>query len=464
LLGGSMHNTILLPEFKEIIETRNWELFKDIVEDLHPAEIAELISALEPEEIWQLLDSLDIEHKAAIFSHLDINLQVEITDKISRQQLAALLTAMPSDDRVDLFKKFPEEKQENILPAIEYAEREDIRRLASYPEKSAGSVMTSKYASVPVNITVDEAIRRLRILAPNKETIYYCYVLNDKRQLVGIVSLTDLILADPKTLVNDIMMEDFIYAKVYEDQEEAAKKIQKYDLLAIPVVDDNMVLLGIITHDDAFDIITQEQTEDIEKLMAIAGSHEAGVYLQTPVWVHFKNRAVWIVSLAALGLISGIIIHSYENALASFMILALYMPMVADTGGNVGSQSATVIVRAIALGEVQLKHIFRVLGKEFLVSALLALVLGVLAWLKVMYLSSDSDIPSGFNLSYIAFAIAIALSIQVITATLIGALLPLLAKRFNQDPAVVASPALTTIVDITGLLIYFNTAKLLLGF
>lgn len=459
-----MQNLILLPEFKEIIETKNWDIFREIADDLHPAEIAELISALEPEEIWQLLDSLDIKHKTEIFSNLDISLQVEIANIISKQQLVALLSEMPSDDRVDLFKKFPPEKQEAILPALEYAEREDIKKLASYPEKSAGSVMTSDYASVFLNITVDEAIKRLRILAPNKETIYYCYVLNVKRQLVGIVSLTDLILADPNTLVNDIMMEDFIYAKVYEDQEEAAKKIQKYDLLAIPVVDDNMVLLGIITHDDAFDIITQEQTEDIEKLMAISGSHEAGVYLQTPVWVHFKNRAVWIISLAAIGLISGIIIHSYENALTSFMILALYMPMVADTGGNVGSQSATVIVRALALGEVQFKHIFRVLWKEFLISFLLALALGILAWWKVMFLSSNSDIPKGVSLNFIALAIAIALALQVITATLIGAILPLLASRFKLDPAVIASPALTTIVDITGLLIYFNTARLLLGF
>ncbi len=458
-----MKNLILVPEFKEIIQTRNWDLFKELCEDMHPAEIAELISALEPHEIWKLLDSLDISLKSQIFSHLDISLQVEIADIISKKQLAELLSEMPSDDRVDLFKKFPEEKQESILPAIEYAEREDIRRLASYPEKSAGSVMTSEFASIPENITVDEAIKRLRILAPNKETIYYCYVVNDKKQLVGVISLTDLILADPSTPVNEIMMEDFIYAKVDEDQESAAKKIQKYDLFAIPVVDDNKVLLGIITHDDAFDIITQEQTEDIEKLMAIAGSHEAGVYLKTPIWVHFKNRAYWIVGLAALGLVSGVIIHSFEKQLTGLMILAFYMPMIADTGGNTGSQSATVIVRALALGEVTAKDFLKILWKELFISILLAVVLGILAWFKVMFLSSGSQIPSNYNLEFIALTIAIALALQVITATLIGAVLPLIAVKFNFDPAIVASPALTTIVDITGLLIYFKTAKILLG-
>jgi magnesium transporter len=197
--------------------------------------------------------------------------------------------------------------------------------------------------------------------------------------------------------------------------------------------------------------------------MAIGGAHEAGVYIKTPAFTHFKNRAVWIISLAALGLVSGIIIHSFESTLSSMMILALYMPMVADTGGNTGSQSATVIVRALALGEITFKDTLIVLWKELRISVLLALALGLLSWGKVLFLSQDTEIPNGFSLEIIGFAIALALSLQVITATLIGALLPLIASKFKFDPAVVASPALTTIVDITGLLIYFMTAKLLLG-
>jgi magnesium transporter len=253
------------------------------------------------------------------------------------------------------------------------------------------------------------------------------------------------------------------YCGMKDDQEEAARKIQKYDLLAIPVLDESDTLVGIITHDDAIDVLSQEHTEDMEKFMAIAGDHEVGVYLKTSPLIHFKNRATWIVGLAALGLISGSIIHSFENVLHSMMILALYMPMVADTGGNVGSQSATVIVRALALREVGFKDIGTILWKEFQIALLLSLVLGTLSWGKVMFLSQGTTIPAGFSLSQIGFAIALALSFQVITATLIGALLPLLAVRFNYDPAVIASPALTTIVDITGLLLYFSTAKLLLG-
>lgn len=458
-----MKNLILLPELKEIIETKNFKVFKEIFEDSHPAEIADLISVLEPKEIWELLSNLDIEQRAEIFNHLDLELQIEITENIDRKQLADLLTELPADDRVDLFKKFPIEKQENILPALAYAEREDIRRLASYPEESAGSVMTSEYVSIPGNITVNDAINKIRLEASEKETIYYIYVINEQRQLIGFVSLTDLILANPNSIIKDIMNDEVIYATVDEDQESAARKIQKYDLIALPVVNGNNTLVGIITHDDALDIITQEQTEDFEKIMAIAGSHESGVYLKKSVFTHFKSRAIWIISLAALGLISGLIIHSFESTLTSLMILALYMPMVADTGGNTGSQSATVIVRAIALGEVSFKDSVKVLWKELRISLLLAIALGLLSWVKVMFLSQGTEIPQGFSLSNIGFAIAIALSLQVITATLIGALLPLVASKLKLDPAVVASPALTTIVDITGLVIYFSIAKILLG-
>ncbi len=458
-----MQNIIILPELKELIEAKEFDVIKEIFYDSHSAEIAEQISALEPEEAWQIIELFDKHRRAEIFSFLDLQMQVDIAEIIERNKLVDLLTEMSSDDRVDLFKRFPEEKQELILPLLAQAEREDIRRLAEYPEGSAGSVMTSEYVAIPDNITVDEAIRRIRLEASQKETIFYIYVINEKRQLIGFVSLTDLIMAHPSTRIKDIMKKDVIYVTIDEDQEKVARKIQKYDLIAIPVVNGNNVLVGIVTHDDAIDIITQEQTEDLEKFMAIAGAHAAAAYSKTPVLTHFKNRAVWVVSLAAIGLVSGMIIHSFENTLMNLMILALYMPMVADTGGNVGSQSATVVLRALALGEVTFRDFFKVIWKEFRISLLLALALGFLSWIKVVLLSSNSEMPLNFSLQQVGFVIAIALSLQVVTATLIGATLPLIATKFKLDPAVVASPALTTIVDITGLLIYFTTAKLLLG-
>jgi magnesium transporter len=323
--------------------------------------------------------------------------------------------------------------------------------------------MSTDYAALSPDLTVSDAIAQLRREAPNKETIYYSYVIDANRRLLGFVSLKDLILSRPDSRVRDIMHRDFIFAHIDDDQEDAARKISKYDLIALPVVNGDNALVGVITHDDAIDIIEQEHTEDMEKLMAIAGRHEERAYLRTPALVHFKNRAYWIVGLAALGLVSGVIIHSYETTLMHLLILALYMPMLTDTGGNTGSQSAAVVVRALALGEIAPGDVLRVLFKELRISLLLAGILGVLSWGKVMFLSQGTAIPPGYSLSMIGLAIATALGLQVVSATLIGAMLPLLAARCKLDPAVVASPALTTVVDITGLVLYFTTAKFLLG-
>jgi len=458
-----MLNPLLVPELRDYLRTNDVEGIREFCRFCHPASIAEFISPLAPEEIWKILSLADPEIRPEIFAHLDPEVQMTVTEVIPRQELASLITDLPPDDRVDLIKRMPEDRREMLMRLLARAEREDIRRLSSYEEGTAGAVMTSDYAALPPDITVAEAIQKLRLEAPDKETIYYAYVVDANRRLLGFVSLKDLILALSHQTVSDIMHRDAIFCRVNDDQEEAARIIQKYDLLALPVVNEQGQLVGIITHDDAMDIITQEQTEDIEKLMAIGGAHLAGAYLRTSVWSHFKNRAVWIVALAALGLVSGIIIHSFEETLTHMLILALYMPMVADTGGNTGSQSATVVVRALALREINLRDTLRVLWKEFRIAILLALVLAALSWAKVMYLSQGAEIPAGFSLAGIAFCIAFALGLQVISSALVGAGLPLLATVLKFDPAVVASPALTTVVDITGLIIYFNTARWVLG-
>jgi len=436
---------------------------RSLCEKSHPAVAAEALSALEAGAVWEVLRDVSPTLRTEIFSHLDPNLQVEMVGTLPRADIARLLSDMPPDDRADLFRRLPEEYRDAVLPALAEAEREDIRRLTNYEDGTAGAVMTSDYATLSPDLTVAAAIERLREVAPDKETIYYSYVVDDDRKLLGFVSLKDLILARRDATVRDIMHEDVISAKTSDDQEEAARIIQKYDLIALPIVNDEGALVGIITHDDAIDIITQEHTEDMRRFMAITGSTGTDGYLRTPFWRHVQHRIGWLVGLSALGLVSGLIIHNFEAALTQLLILALYMPMVADTGGNTGSQSATVIVRALALREISPRDIGRVLVKELLVSVFLAAVLGVLAWAKVRWLSQDTEIPQGFSLNTIALVISLALSLQVITATLIGALLPLLAARLKFDPAVVASPALTTIVDITGLLIYFFTARWLLA-
>jgi magnesium transporter len=456
-------NPLLVPELREMMQAGDSKSLRDFCESGHPAIIAEMISALSSDEAWKVLLNAESSLRSEIFSHLDIDTQVEIVGILNRREIAFLLSDMYADDRADLFKQLPEELRENVLPALAQAEREDIRRLSAYREGTAGAAMTSEYVALPPNLSASQAIDRLREVAPDKETIYYAYVVDESRKLLGQVSLRDLIIARRETLVGDIMNEEVVFARTEDDQEDVARKIQKLDLIALPVVNGGNALVGIVTHDDAMDIISQEQTEDIEKLMAIVGTHEDAVYMKTSSWGHFRNRYPWVIALAFLGLVSGFIVQSFEGLLMQFTILAAFMPMLADTGGNTGSQSATLVVRALALKEVTTKDILRILAKEFGVAIMLALLLGVIAFGRVFFFSGGMNIHNNISPIRIAFAIALALGLQVITSTLVGALLPLGAARMKWDPAVVASPALTTIVDITGLLIFFSTAKLLLG-
>lgn len=442
--------------------SKDFSLIKDFCISNHPAVVADFLSPLKPQEIWSILSILNPQKRAEVFCQIDEDRQITLASQLARHDLAALVTDMSSDDRADLFRRLPEATQKILLPALAQAERDDIRRLVSYAEGTCGSVMTSDYATLPENITVAQAIEELRREAPDRETIYYIYVLGEQRKLLGFVSLKDLIVSYSALNVADIMHRDLIFVKANDDQEEAARKIAKYDLLALPVVDEAGSLVGIITHDDAIDIITQEHTEDMEKLMAIGGRHDVGTYLKTSAFEHFKNRVFWVVGLAAVGLLSGMVIHRFEATLAHFMILALYLPMLTDSGGNTGSQAATVIIRALALREIKIKDIFKVLLKELKVSVMLGVILGGLSYGKVLFLSKDLILPVGMTLPMIAMAIAMALMIQVVTSTLIGALLPMGAVFLGFDPAIVASPALTTIVDITGLLIYFNITRMIL--
>jgi len=457
-----MQDTITIDQIRDWIATQDRERIIDFCAEAHPGSVAELLDELDLEEILVALSYMAIPVRAEVFSHLDDRLQVEIARSTPRTELAKLVAELPPDERVDLLKRMPDEEREAILPAIAQAEREDIRRLAAYAEGTAGAAMTSEYATISPDLTAGEAINKLRREAPNKETIYYAYVVDRTRCLLGFVSLKDLILAHPETRIELLMHRDVISVRVDESQEEAAQKIQKYDFIALPVVDANEVLVGIITYDDALDILNEEFTEDIEKLMAITGGHEGRVYLKSSVWEHFRHRSGWVLALALLGLVSGFIVHRFEGLLLQFSILATFMPMLVDTGGNTGSQSATLVVRALALREVAPRDALRILLKELQISLLLAALLAGIAFGRV-YLFGDSGLPPGVPLSMVGVAVSTALAIQVVFSTLIGAFLPLIAAKMRVDPAVVASPALTTIVDITGLMIFFTTAKLILG-
>lgn len=458
-----MSNPVLTPELLELLDSGDRARLQEAIEAVHPAEIAEFAADLNDTDVWRLLSMLHQRRAAEIFSHFELERQVELASGANRQAIARMIEDLPHDDRVDLIQQLEPAVVEQILPLVAKAEREDIRKLASYEEGTAGALMSSDYATLRPDMTVSQALEQIRYQAPTKETIYYLYVVDEAHRLIGFVSLKDLILGRPAELVREIMHEDVISVDANEDQEPAAHLIEKYDLLALPVTNGQHKLVGIITHDDALDAIRQEQQEDVEKLMAIGGRHVAGEYMRTPAWMHFRNRVVWVVILAILGLVSGFIVQNFEGLLMQFAILAVFMPMLVDTGGNTGSQSATLVVRALAMQEVRPGDILRVLAKELGVAMMLGAVLALIAFGRVMLFESGSPVPEEYTIVRVAVAISVALGLQVVSATLIGALLPLGAARMKWDPAVVASPALTTIVDITGLVIYFTTVKLLLG-
>lgn len=454
---------LLVPELRELLAEGDAGKMREFSESSHPASIADFLNGLTTDEIGAFLPYAESHTRASIFGYLDIEHQLSLASTMGRSELAAIVSDMSHDERVDFIKKLPEPDIQTLMPAIAQAEREDIRKLSSYPEETAGAVMTSDYAALSPDLTVGAAIEKLRLEAPDRETIYYAYILDNQRRLEGFVSLKDLILARPNQKVKDVMHADVISVTADDDQEEVVRKIEKYDLLAIPVVNGGGALVGIVTHDDALDIMREEQTEDMERFMGLTGAVQEEDYLSVPWLVHFRRRAIWIVALAALSFVSGFIFESFADTLGTLLILAFFMPMLVATGGNTGSQAATVVIRALALQQIGASDILHVLWKELRISIMLSLILVVVALSRIFLFPHSAQSAGGFSLLQIASVVSLALGIQVISSTLIGAMLPLIASKLKLDPAVVASPALTTTVDITGLLIYFGMAKLLLG-
>ncbi|MCC5930516.1 MAG: magnesium transporter [Cyclobacteriaceae bacterium] len=431
-----------------------------LLQKMPVVDVGIILQELDDEVLIELFPLFTRHQQGLIFAEFPITRQLRFFQHVSKRRFAPIFEYMPSDVRSDLYQHMSQQEQVALLPYLSKSIRENVISLSAYPPETAGGIMSTDFATVLANMSIEEAIAKVRSDSPSKKMVYYVYVVDNQMKLTGFITLKDLIMALPGQKVREIIHENFVYASVDEDRESVAFKIEKYDLVAIPIVNSQNQLLGIVTHDDAIEVIRAEHTEDLEKFMGIVPDKEDQAYLETSSIQHFKKRVVWVVSLAAVGILSGMIIHSYESTLEKLMILALYMPMVADTGGNAGSQAATVIVRALALGHITAANWLRVLWKEARISILIAFCLGVIAFAKVLFLSWETEIPESLNLTKIAFVISLALSLQVVTATVIGAGLPILVKRFGGDPAVAASPAITTVVDITGLLIYFTVATL----
>lgn len=431
--------------------------------ELHPADAASVVESLGLEGAVAVLGALDPQGAADLFCQLYGGLQAEVAERMEPRLLKRIASRLSPDDRADLLNSLPDEAGERLLSLLSRDERAEAELLASYPEGSAGALMTSRFLALPYDIAVVDAMARIRREAPRKESVYTSYIVDGDRRLIGLARLRDLIMADPHAPLADIMDDRVHSVRADEGREAAVFALSHYDLLDLPVVDAEGRVVGIITHDDAMDAMEEAHTEDMERFMAIAGSHDDAGYLQTGVLTHFKHRVGWLVALAAVGLASGAIMQGFEDLLTNLMILALYLPMLADTGGNTGSQSATVVVRALALKEISAADALRVLAKELGVALLLGLVLGILAAGRVLLFTRGAELPFGMRVFDLALAVSLALSLQVVSSTVIGAALPLAAAKLKIDPALVASPMLATVVDITGLLLYFSIAKVLLG-
>ncbi len=423
--------------------------------DQHPADVAAALEDLGPVEAARVLLALPERRQAELFGYLEPTIQVELARQLARSDLARLITAMSHDERADLFKRLSVEQQQALLPGLAHAEREDIRNLASYPEGTAGSVMTSDYASLAPDATAREAIDTLRREAPDKETIYDAYVVDDRRMLVGVVALRDLLVADDATRVGDIMRTDVVFARAEDPREEVARKIADYDLLALPVVDGNNMLVGIVTADDALDVEIERATRDFRRIGAVQeGLGHKGAVLppvtikDASIWLLYRMRIVWLVVLVFGNIFSGAGIAYFEDTIAAYVALVFFLPLLIDSGGNAGSQAATLMVRALATGDVRLRDWTGMIGKEVLVAGLL----GVTMAAAVSVIGVVRGGPE------IAAVVAAAMVLIVIVGSTIGMSLPFLLWRLKLDPASASAPLITSIADAVGVLIYFMVA------
>jgi magnesium transporter len=383
--------------------------------------------------------------------------QMELIATIDKPHLSALLEVMAPDDRVDLLKRMDSAQVELLLPLVAQVERDDIRRLLSYPENSAGALMTTEYASLRENVTARDALAQLRMQAPDRETIYYIYVIDDARHLRGFVSLRTLILARPDTLVADLMNADVISVRVDEDQESVANKIARYDFIAMPVVDDEGRLVGIITHDDVLDVVQQEATEDVHRMGGVIPLTER--YLDANFVTMWRKRATWLSLLFVAEFFTFNALENFENEIKRIAALALFVPLCISTGGNSGSQAATLITRAMALRQIVPSDWWRVIRHELLMGLVLGLTLGAIGFVRVS-LFPGSHV--GVNRWMLAFVIAQAVASICLWGTLVGATLPLVFSRLGFDPGYASSPFVATFVDVTGIVIYFSIATIYL--
>ena len=455
----------LITKILETLRSKQYAKLRELIGELEPADIAEIMETLLDDgdvseaELTILYRLLPKDLAADVFIEVNPDMQEALITGLTDKELRAVFDEMFLDDTVDVIEEMPANVVKRILTNVDPETRRNINQILNYPEDSAGSIMTIEYVDLSPEMTVKEAFDHIRKTGIDKETVYTCYV-TDKKKLVGFVSVRDLLMNPYEAKIGDIMDDNVISVMTTDDKEEVANILSKYDMIAVPVVDKEGRLVGIVTVDDAIDVLTEEATEDIEKMAAITPSEHP--YLRSTAWEIWKQRIPWLLLLMVSATFTGMIITKFESALAAQVALTAFIPMLMDTGGNSGSQASVTIIRGLSLGDIEFSDILKVVWKEFRVSILCGISLSIVAFGKIMlvdhFLMHNSEVTP-----LVAFVICAALAFTVIVAKLVGCTLPLVAKKIGFDPAVMASPFITTIVDALSLMIYMNLATLILG-
>ncbi len=448
-----MINTLYLPELREMLAEQDLPGLQEFCSALHPARTSEFMAGLSPDEIWAVLQATDLQTRVEIFGFLDEEIQVSILNSGQPQELSGLIAQMPPDDRVDLLNRVDPQVVETMLPLLPVEERRDILRLRSYPEETAGALMTTEVARLPETFSVREALEEIGRQSQDLETIYYIYIVDEEKHLRGLVSTRQLIthLGKPETKISDLMERDLVTVQASDDQEAVAEKVADYDFLAIPVVDDEQHLVGIITYDDVIDVLQEEATEDAYLAGAVEPLEES--YLATPLIRLTRLRGVWLIVLFVGALLTAFALESYHGTLQQVAWLVWFLPLVISSGGNTGSQSATLIIRALTTKEITPQDWMRVVWRELLSGILLGLFLATLGYVAALFLAPSSGA---------AMVLPITLLLVVICGTLLGSTLPLLFQSLGLDPALMSTPFVAGIIDIIGILLYMNVALALL--
>ena len=442
-----------MDEIKELLATRQYTTLRQKLAEMNEADVAVLLEQLEEDEMLKVFRILPKDLAADVFSYMEVENQQMIITSLSERDAAGIINNLMADDATDLLEEMPANIVKKLLANASPEARRDINHLLRYPEDSAGSIMTVEYVDLKENLTVEEAIARIRKVGVDSETINICYVLDAQRKLLGTVALRYLLLSDPDEIIGDIMHENVISLSTLMDQEEVASQFKKYDFTTMPVVDNENRLVGIITVDDVVDIMEEEATEDIEKMAAIVPSDKP--YMKTGIFETFKKRIPWLLLLMVSATFTGQIIGHFEDALSTCAVLTMFIPMLMDTGGNAGGQASVSIIRGLSLGEIAYRDVFHIIWKEARVAFLCGITLATANFVKLMLFDRVGLMVS--------LVVCLTLVVAVLVAKLIGCTLPVLAKRLGFDPAVMASPFITTIVDALSLIVYFQFASRILG-